>query len=72
LREVLEEEGVQVIRYEEDDSREETLVCWVLVDPDHCHDFLRYEQSLHANGSSETLGVRLLCMYMNNCIEIYA
>ncbi|MCO5547077.1 hypothetical protein L7F22_000518 [Adiantum nelumboides] len=42
LHEVLEKEGVQVIRLEEEDIREETLVCWVLVDSNHCHGFCRY------------------------------
>ncbi|KAI5066771.1 hypothetical protein GOP47_0017299 [Adiantum capillus-veneris] len=39
LHEVLEKEGVQVIRLEEEDIQEETLVCWVLVDSNHRHGF---------------------------------
>lgn len=39
LYEVLEKEGVQVIRLEAQDIQEETLVCWVLVDSNHHHGF---------------------------------
>lgn len=39
LYEVLEKEGVQVVRLQKDKIQEETLLCWVLVDPDHCHGF---------------------------------
>lgn len=42
LHEVLEKEGVQVIRLQKEKIQEETLLCWVLVDPDHCHGFCRY------------------------------
>lgn len=40
LHQVLEKEGVQVVRLEEGgNAREETLLCWVLIDPDHRHGF---------------------------------
>eukprot|EP00250_Pteridium_aquilinum_P016743 c23270_g1_i1 orf=701-2221(+) len=39
LYEILEKEGVQVIPLEKENIQEETLLCWVLVDPDHRHGF---------------------------------
>ncbi|KAH7424127.1 hypothetical protein KP509_12G091300 [Ceratopteris richardii] len=39
LHEVLEKEGVQVVGLDEKNIKDETLVCWVLIDSEHRHGF---------------------------------